>query len=172
MFAYCRNNPVSRKDVSGTDDIEVVDLDGNPTIDEDDIVGGGCDAQPVTGMCSGGVWSTFVTTMKNATKGLMMAMGEKEGTQEHHFFSNKNTVYTPRYEEIVVDKYGLDLNGKWNVRVLDNHRGRHTNKYHEFMECMLYEIDNIACGDLDEFLFGVGLLEDYIEGNAWIPYAR
>ncbi len=39
MFAYCRNNPVSRKDVSGTDDIEVVDLDGNPTIDEDDICG-------------------------------------------------------------------------------------------------------------------------------------
>lgn len=41
MFAYCRNNPVCRVDVGGTADMEVVDLDGNPSIDEDDIQGGG-----------------------------------------------------------------------------------------------------------------------------------
>ena len=34
MFAYCRNNPVSRKDISGMTDVSVtVDDDGNPSDD-------------------------------------------------------------------------------------------------------------------------------------------
>lgn len=47
MFAYCRNNPVCRKDASGTDDVTVYMDDGsdgtayNEPIDEDDVCTGG-----------------------------------------------------------------------------------------------------------------------------------
>ena len=36
MFAYCRNNPVSRIDVSGTDDTICLDADNNPATKEED----------------------------------------------------------------------------------------------------------------------------------------
>ena len=43
MFAYCRNNPVKRKDASGTDDVCVThaDEDNNPLNDFGSISGGG-----------------------------------------------------------------------------------------------------------------------------------
>ena len=52
MFAYCRNNPVRRKDTAGTTDIEVVDMDGDPGIEEDKIIGGG-NTGTTTGNASG-----------------------------------------------------------------------------------------------------------------------
>lgn len=36
MFAYCRNNPVSRRDMTGCYDKEAYDMDGDPTSDEGD----------------------------------------------------------------------------------------------------------------------------------------
>ena len=56
MFAYCRNNPVSRKDVTGTVDLQVFlddgsdgDVDCSP-IDPDDVcAGGGNTAQTNSG---------------------------------------------------------------------------------------------------------------------------
>ena len=36
MFAYCRNNPVSRIDISGTADVDYFDQDGNPCTEERD----------------------------------------------------------------------------------------------------------------------------------------
>ena len=36
MFAYCRNNPVSRIDISGTDDTICLDADNNPATKEED----------------------------------------------------------------------------------------------------------------------------------------
>jgi hypothetical protein len=41
MFAYCRNNPVCRKDVSGRDDVECTDLDNNEFTDDEDYFGAG-----------------------------------------------------------------------------------------------------------------------------------
>ena len=41
MFAYCRNNPVCRKDISGRDDVECTDLDNNEFTDNEDYFGGG-----------------------------------------------------------------------------------------------------------------------------------
>ena len=164
MFSYCCNSPVLYVDLCGHAsakiDLTDMDKDGDGVADEPSGPSGG-----------GGIWNTFVGTMKAASKGLTMALGEKEGTQNHHFFSNKNKTYTPKYQE-VVDEYGLDLDGEWNIRILSNHKGRHSNAYHTFMEDMLYEIHGIANGDLDEFLYGVGLLEDHIQENPWIPYAK
>ena len=41
MFAYCLNNPICRVDGDGRDSMDAVDLDGDPTFDEDEIQGGG-----------------------------------------------------------------------------------------------------------------------------------
>ena len=40
MFAYCRNNPVCRKDISGTTDVEIFDDDSN-LLDDDEVIHGG-----------------------------------------------------------------------------------------------------------------------------------
>ena len=40
MFAYCRNNPVRRKDVSGATDVEIFDDDSN-LLDDDKLIHGG-----------------------------------------------------------------------------------------------------------------------------------
>ena len=40
MFAYCRNNPVSRKDVSGTNDVDCFDSDADPSDDDEEFAGG------------------------------------------------------------------------------------------------------------------------------------
>lgn len=40
MFAYCRNNPVYRKDISGTTDVEIFDDDSN-LLDDDKVINGG-----------------------------------------------------------------------------------------------------------------------------------
>ena len=39
MFAYCRNNPVVRLDISGTYDVDCFDSDCNPTTDEKEMWG-------------------------------------------------------------------------------------------------------------------------------------
>ena len=58
--------------------------------------------------------------------------------QMHHFATNKNKLYTPKYEEIL-SKYGLGLDdgvnapyGEWNKAMMP-HKGRHPNEYHEFV---------------------------------------
>jgi RHS repeat-associated protein len=167
MFTYCRNNPVCRTDASGTVDmncLEEADDDFDVTPGEDDL-----------GYCTGGggvsTWDSFSTSMKSAAGGLKMAFGEKIGVEDHHFFSNKNKTYSPKFKD-VADKYDLNLNKGWNVRALEGHRGRHTNAYHEFMLQMLYEIDKIAGGDPEAFLHGINILIDYVEINSWITYAR
>ena len=40
MFAYCRNNPVCRKDISGTTDVECHDDASNPLDDKKELTGG------------------------------------------------------------------------------------------------------------------------------------
>lgn len=41
MFAYCRNNPIRRKDISGTTDVDIFDDNGSNILDEDKTYGGG-----------------------------------------------------------------------------------------------------------------------------------
>jgi hypothetical protein len=51
--------------------------------------------------------------------------------QIHHFATNKSKKWTQQFEKII-KKYNLDLDGKWNKELLP-HRGRHPNKYHEWI---------------------------------------
>ena len=48
MFAYCRNNPVRRRDVSGTTDAEIFDDDSN-LLDDDKLIHGGTVSNGGTG---------------------------------------------------------------------------------------------------------------------------
>ena len=59
--------------------------------------------------------------------------------QRHHYATNKNSKYTPKMENIV-KKYGLDLNGEWNMDKLP-HQGRHPNEYHRFVLQQMKIID-------------------------------
>ena len=62
--------------------------------------------------------------------------------QAHHFASPKNQKYSPDIKAIA-DKYGLDLNEKWNVDYVDPHIGRHAYDYHEWVLKQMQEIDQI-----------------------------
>lgn len=161
MFAYCRNNPVSRIDIAGTADLSYTsDDDGNPFNDFGPASGGGG---------GGGTWDVFMRTMQSAANGLNMACGAREGVQKHHLLSNKNSKYKPKFRK-VTDNYKLSLDGDWNTVIMENHRGRHTNAYHEFMLDMVYFIDNVAQGSQGLFLEGFQLLADFVVQNNWIPY--
>ena len=65
-----------------------------------------------------------------------------KGFELHHFATNKNSRYTPLFNEIV-SKYNLDLDGAWNKETLPHH-GRHTMKYHQFVYEKMLEIDQEA----------------------------
>ena len=70
--------------------------------------------------------------------------------QIHHFATNKNKQYTPKFEEIT-GKYGLDLDGAWNKQSMP-HQGRHPNNYHKYILSEMRNIDNIAQGSKGKFL--------------------
>lgn len=71
--------------------------------------------------------------------------------QIHHFLTNKHkTKYAKEFEKIL-DKYGLNLNGDWNKKLLP-HQGRHPNEYHDYMLEQVRRIDEIARGDKNKFL--------------------
>ena len=89
--------------------------------------------------------------------------------QNHHFLSNKNKTYTPKFKE-VTNKYNLNLNGKWNVQNLENHIGRHTNNYHEYMLQQIQSFDKIANGNKDVFMSLFDGLKDVISANQWMMY--
>jgi hypothetical protein len=70
--------------------------------------------------------------------------------QKHHFLTNKHSKYTVRFKDVVA-KYGLDLDGKWNVAFM-KHAGRHPHAYHEYMLEEVKNIHTIAQGDTKKFL--------------------
>ena len=89
--------------------------------------------------------------------------------QNHHFLSNKNKKYTPQFKE-VTNKYDLNLNKNWNIRKLENHMGRHTNNYHEYMLKQIQSFDKVANGNREIFLNLFDGLKDFISINQRILY--
>ena len=71
--------------------------------------------------------------------------------QNHHFATDKNKVFTPQMEEIV-NKYGLDLNGDWNIERLP-HIGRHPNAYHQWVLRQMNAIDAMPNMNQSKFLY-------------------
>ena len=163
MFAYCRNNPVCRIDVSGTADANAYNNDGEVmSSDEWEDRDGG-----------GGFWDSFVQSMQDAANGLNMAMGGRHFTssERHHVLSNKHKTYTPQYKE-VTDRYNMELSMKENIVELQGHSGRHTNAYHNFMLSSLNNLDAIANGNIPRFNEGFLLIVDFLKNNPGLPYAR
>jgi RHS repeat-associated protein len=64
--------------------------------------------------------------------------------ENHHFATNKNKTFTPLFEELV-KKYGLDLNGEWNIFKMP-HKGRHPNDYHRWVLDNMKEISKSLDG--------------------------
>ena len=89
--------------------------------------------------------------------------------QDHHFLSNKNKTYTPKFKE-VTNKYDLNSNGRWNIQNLENHVGRHTNNYHEYMLKQIQSFDKIANGNKDIFLNLFDGLKTVVSTNQWMMY--
>ena len=166
LFLYCANDPIGRIDITGTDS-DKADEDQFTDEDAKKLGGGGGSG----GHRGGNTWSAFKATMSSAARGLQMAAGAHPGFERHHFLSNKNSTYTPQYEE-VTDRYYAELDQSWNTEYMSGHRGRHTNAYHNFMLQMLCEIDNVAQGDPRLFYEGFSILKDYVLQNPWITYAK
>ena len=93
---------------------------------------------------------------------------DKKPNQFHHFISNKNKQFTPEFEKIT-DRYGLDLNGQWNIELMP-HSGRHPNAYHSFILKELLRINDIANGDVSIFLEEFAKIKEYIIANPDILY--
>ena len=165
MFAYCRNNPVNRKDASGTDDVCASDFnqDNNPLNDLGNPSGGS----------SGGIWSSFTRTLKYAADGLKQASGQRDLTRKenHHLISNKRNKLPIECQEII-DQYNYSLNDPSNIVSVRGHRGRHTNAYHDFITIAITELDVLAGGSTDAFKQGMKALGEFIQENWWIPYAQ
>ena len=70
--------------------------------------------------------------------------------QQHHFATNKSKKWTGDFEKIV-EKYGLNLNGDWNIDKLP-HQGRHTDSYHGWVLKQIQQADSQANGDKGKFL--------------------
>ena len=170
MIAYCRNNPILRKDFDGKADEKADDLDGDPTDGNDELRGGS--ASTGSGYMPVSTWDGLRTALKDGAKGLSMAMGEKTATQAHHLWSDKHSKYSNEYKKVIENKYGLDLKDDWNIRTLEHHQGRHTNAYHEFALEILGIIDSIAQNNVDMFLKGAQMFGDFLVENDWIPYGR
>ena len=123
MFAYCRNNPVIRIDITGTTDAEYDDWDCNPTTDEDGLgktssVGQGPvpsatvqSSNPQTTYSNAKTvpqnsTSSFQTDTSKSTKsgfraGLQKQTGESgDGMHAHHVF--------PKFRSKDFKKIGID----------------------------------------------------------------
>ena len=90
--------------------------------------------------------------------------------ENHHILSNKNKTFTPEFKAIT-DQFDLDLDGKWNILPLENHSGRHTNAYHQYV---LETITDIASSSLNQsdFLKGFQVLIDTLTQNSRLPYMK
>ncbi len=162
---------VSGRDSDKTDEGDVTDDDmrllggggGNPA----PLPAGGSGGSP----SGGGIWDSLINSMKNAMSGLEMAMGEREGIELHHYLTNKSQTYTADFAEKTA-QYQLDLDDDWNTEVLINHRGRHTNAYHDYMATHLDQIIAVAKDDPALFLEGFGILKQSVIDNPGLLYAR
>ena len=104
-------------------------------------------------------------TETNPDKPLQVNLSDKKiqpakPVQKHHFATNKNKVYTPQMEKIA-NKYGLDLNGEWNMEKLP-HQGRHPNEYHKFVLDQMKLIDRMP--DMNQMKF-----IDHFEQKVKVP---
>ena len=167
MFAYCCNNPVSRKDASGTEGVCVENFneDDNPLNDLGNPTG--------RGGGSGSTWQAFRSTLHHAANGLKMASGQRDQThvENHHLISNKTPIKDIECKEIV-NRYNYSLDHYSNQVPLKGHRGRHTDAYHGFVAVAIKELDIIAGGSTDVFIEGMKVLGEFVKENWWLPYSQ
>lgn len=164
MFAYCLNNPIRYIDITGVAAVDLFMEDGE-LFDESDLFDRGG---------AGSSWDVFTSTLDSLASGFNMALGGGKSYPKpeiHHVVPYNNKKHTPTYEG-VVEKYDFSLKSRQNTITLINHRGRHTEGYHEFITGSLYALDTYAQGDKVAFERGFRYLVDYVNKHSWLPYAR
>ncbi len=113
----------------------------------------------------------------NSTDNLVDA--GKPPFERHHSATNKNKIFTPQLEAIA-EKYGLDLDDIWNIQIMP-HKGRHPNKYHEWVLKQMQDIDDILgncganCGEAFKEIFIEKVVNpvmrnsDMLRKKFWLP---
>ena len=170
MFVYCGNNPVVYFDPLGNY-YTALDIDDGGISKSSlyEFIGSGGNG---TGSNSD-IWDMFVQSMQDAASGLSMASGHKYtgNPEKHHILSNKHSKYTPQYQEIL-ERNDMMLNQRENIVELTGHHGRHSNAYHDLMLNALITVEEISCGNQEEFYKGFMLIVDFVKENPWLPYAK
>ena len=138
--------------VVGANDINEVFTGHN--IIRDDLMGGNqalyADAKMILAIGSASLVQIGVDyTIANSVPASTLSEDNRP-IQDHHFATNKNPKYTPRFNKIV-SRYGLDLDDDWNIGSM-RHQGRHPNEYHEYVLQKMLDFDSIANGDKNKFL--------------------
>ncbi len=86
--------------------------------------------------------------------------------QMHHFATNKNKKYTPKFNDIV-SKYGLNLDDPWNKGMM-KHRGKHPYIYHDYILYKMRKCDITAEGDVEIFKKEFEIVKKKIIDNPYI----
>ena len=170
MFAYCRNNPVIRSDVAGTNPLEQTLPDDSSPWDDHENFG----RLPSGGSGGwGGSWQATMRTLQSVADGFKMASGQRNlsHSEKNHLFSDKNIKYSPTYQEIF-DIYGISLNDSKYIVQVEGHSGRHSNTYHHIMIFAINMLDSVANGNYEIFSNGLDDLGKYIQQNWWVPYIK
>lgn len=90
-------------------------------------------------------------------------------TEIHHFVSNKNSVWTPKFDKIL-KKYKLDIDGDWNKELLP-HNGRHTENYLSWTYDQLKKCDQMSNGNSGSFLENFEkLIKSPVRNNPEVMY--
>ncbi|MDE6887895.1 MAG: AHH domain-containing protein [Eubacterium sp.] len=92
--------------------------------------------------------------------------------EEHHIMAYGNKKFAHQMLQIV-KKYGIkDLKKDALNKIKLPHRGKHTDKYHEWMLDNLRKIDKAAKGRTDVFLKGFNKLREKLEKHPEILYKK
>ena len=86
--------------------------------------------------------------------------------------TDKHSVRTPEYEEIIKRYDGYSLNSESNIIELNGHSGRHTNVYHDYILEAIIALDAAANGFIDIFIKGMEEIGKIVKGNPGLPYAK
>jgi RHS repeat-associated protein len=74
-------------------------------------------------------------------------------TELHHFASNCNSTWTPRFQQIV-SRYGLSLNDAWNLHPFSTqyHSGPHPEAYHQWVFAQMTRAASQAGNSVQKFI--------------------
>lgn len=90
--------------------------------------------------------------------------------ENHHLISNKRERSGSLKDILKQNNYSL--NDSSNIVSLENHRGRHSDAYHDFISNVIDRLGAYSNGSYDLFVKGMKVLGEFIKEYPWLPYAQ